>query len=244
MVTKREKAIEDLTWVEFEQLNKKCKTVIIPWGSIEAHGTHLPLSTDSIFATHISEMVAKKIDALILPTIPIGYCFHASSFPGTITITEKTVERLAFEVAASLQSQGVENLIYITGHGGNLGPLERSAHKIKKKLNVKVIVICPFYIDEAQIEEFDEIKTSDSVQDIYHAEELETSLILAIAPHLVKMDEAKVEYPEIPADFLGYKNKLGDLTKYCVFGDPTVASSEKGMQFLDLMFGQVLKKLG
>jgi creatinine amidohydrolase len=179
-----------------------------------------------------------------LPTLPIGYCFHASSFPGTITITEKAVEQLAFDIAASLQSQGVENLIYITGHGGNLGPLERSAHKIKKKLKVKVLVICPFYIDEAQIEEFDEIKTSDSVHDIYHAEELETSLILAIAPHLVKIDEAKIEYPEVPVEYLGYKKKLGDLTKYCVFGDPTVASSEKGVQFLDLMIGWILKKLG
>ncbi|MHA1279419.1 MAG: creatininase family protein [Candidatus Helarchaeota archaeon] len=239
----KEKEVEYVIWVEFQRLSEKIKTVIIPWGAIEAHGTHLPLSTDSIFVTHISKIIAKEINALILPTLPIGYCFHASSFPGTISLTKKTVERMAFEIAKSLRSHGIKNLIFISGHGGNIEPLEKSAQKIKKKLKIMVEVICPFYLDESQIEKFNEIKTSESIYDIYHAEELETSLILAISPHLVKMNEAKVEYPSVPVEYLGYSKRLGDLTRYCVFGDPTAANKEKGDQFLEIMVENILRQL-
>ncbi|NVM30388.1 MAG: creatininase family protein [Candidatus Helarchaeota archaeon] len=234
---------ENLTWPEFKELSKTMKTVIIPWGSMEAHGTHLPLSTDTIVANHIAELIAEKINALILPAIPIGYCFHAANFPGTLSFTESTLQQMAYELAESLYMHGVRSIVFITGHGDQVGFLEKISERMRDVLKIKVSVLYPFFTDEERVKKFNEIKTSESIYDIFHAEELETSLMLAISPDLVQMEDAKVEYPLISEEDLTSDFPLGDLTDYCVFGDPTVATAEKGRKFLTIMVEELLKIL-
>ena len=232
--------ITNFTWAEFKELNKSVDTAIIPWGALEAHGTHLPLSTDTIIAEHIATLIAGKINAFLLPPIPIGYSFHASNFPGTLSFTEHTLQQIAFDLAKSL-SNNIQNIIFISGHGGNVEPLEEIAVKIRDELELDVLVIYLYFTDDELIKKFNKIKTSESIYDIFHAEEIETSLMLAISPHLVNMKEAKIEYPEVKKEHLRYEKNLGDLTNYCVFGDPTVANVAKGNQFLEIIVEEILK---
>ncbi|HUX99448.1 MAG TPA: creatininase family protein [Candidatus Deferrimicrobium sp.] len=234
---------DNLTWTEFEHLAQSMKTVIVPWGALEAHGPHLPLSTDTIIADHIAELIAEKINALKIPPIPIGYSFHVSNFPGTLSLTEETLKQMAFELAGSLSSQGIQTLIFLSGHGGNVAPLEEIAEKIQEELPLSVLVIFPYSLDDALIEKFNTIRTSDSLYSVYHAEEIETSLMLAISPHLVQMNKAKIEYPQLTKDHFEYKKKAGEASRYCIFGDPTVATKEKGVQFLQAILEEILKFL-
>jgi creatinine amidohydrolase len=234
---------ENLTWTEFGEIRKSIKTVIIPWGAFEAHGTHLPLSTDTIIADYIAELIAEKIKALKLPAIPVGYSFQVSNFPGTLSFTEDTLRQMAFELAESLASQGIQTLIFLSGHGGNVAPLEEIAEKIQEDLQLRVLVIFPYDINDALLGKFNVIRTSKSINSVYHAEEIETSLMLAIAPHLVQMSKAKIEYPQLSREHFEYKKKAGEASKYCIFGDPTVATKEKGVQFLQAILEEILKLL-
>ena len=152
LVKEEIKLMKNLTWPEFKQMSEKIKTVIVPWGSVEAHGTHLPLSTDILVIDYLAKVVAKKIGAFLFPTIPIGFCFHAASFPGTVSITQETLMRMAFDMASSLRSNGIQKIIFMSGHGGNVESLEEIAEDIKDKLDMNVLVVYPFYIDELKVE--------------------------------------------------------------------------------------------
>lgn len=234
------KMLEAMSWTEFKRNSEQIKTVIIPWGAVEAHGAHLPLSTDTILAYNIGKKIADKLGVFLLPPIPVGYSFHAANFPGTISFSPETIQNMAFEIAESLRKHGIQNIIFLSGHGGNVEPLEIIAEEIKEKLKINVVVLFLYYTGDSLIEKFKQITTSESVSDIFHAEELETSLMLAVAPDLVQMREAIAEYPKVTEEYLGYEKKLGDLTKYCVFGDPTVATVAKGNKIIDIMVDEIL----
>lgn len=230
---------EHLTWVEFKELIQSIKTIIIPWGSLEAHGTHLPLATDTIIANYFAELIAEKINAMVLPAIPIGYCFHAATFPGTLSLTISTLKRVACEMVEGLHSQGIQTVLFLSGHGDQVDLLEEVSEELQQNLNMKVAVLYPFFTESEIVKRFNEIKTSKSLYDIFHAEELETSLMLAISPHLVQFSEAKMEYPEISKNQFESGEGLGILSKYCVFGDPTVATAEKGKKFIAIMLEEL-----
>ena len=234
---------ENLTWVKFKELSESIKTVIIPWGALEAHGTHLPLSTDTIIANHIAKLISEKVNAFLLPPIPIGYSFHASNFPGTLSFTEETLQQMAFDIAKNLHSYNIQTIIFISGHGGNVEPLEEIAEKIRDKFKIDVLVIFLYSTSDELLEKIENIRTAKSVSNIIHAEEIETSLMLVISPKLVHMEDAKIEYPKVSNEHFRYEKKLGDLTKYCVFGDPTVASIEKGNQLIEIIVDDVLKMI-
>ena len=235
------KLFETMTWIEFKGVREEVKVAIVPWGAIEAHGVHLPLATDTIIVDHIAKLVAEEINALKLPAIPIGYSYHASNFPGTISFTEETLKHIAWDIARSLEAHQIQKIIFLAGHGGNVTPLEEIAERIRKELKIAILVIFLYYTEDHLIEQFNQVKTSRSIEDIFHAEELETSIMLAISPELVNMKEAKVEYPEISEEYLRYEKKLGDLTEYCVFGDPSVATAEKGKQFIGIILKEILR---
>jgi creatinine amidohydrolase len=218
--------------------------VVIPVGSIEQHGLHLPVQTDTRIVSEIAERAVKKasetISALLVPTIAIGCSKHHMEFPGSLTLSEETFVQALTEIGLSIVDHGFRRIFFLNGHGGNAAPLQLVVSGIRNRTEGKVICAATdywrFIRDEVQ-----EIRHSE-MGGISHAGEFETSAILALDASLVDMSKAEKFLPKwsndyfMPGWYVPTKVTLGfhlkDITQTGVVGDPTVATKENGERFL------------
>ena len=109
--------ISDFTMAEFDSALRKTKTIIVPFGMVEAHGIHLPLSTDTLTPTFVAKAVADAYPVMIAPPVHYGVCRSTNEHPGTIGVTFETLLSLASDLVLSLYSQGLKNIVLLTGRG-------------------------------------------------------------------------------------------------------------------------------
>ena len=208
--------------------------MIIPVGSIEQHGPHLPVSTDSDIVTEVAKRVSEKCNFFLLPTLSYGVSFeHAPFF--NLSLKEKTLEKVIIDICLSLSSNNIDSIFIINGHHGNQKVLEKLSKKIRS-LSKKKIKVFVFSYWHHMKHEFD------------HAGFVETSLMLAISKK-VKMNRAK---KGLITKNLSEKEKsrLGKLatksfpsvTKNGVWGDPTKSTAKDGRKFLSEIVRNLAKK--
>jgi len=226
--------IEEITSAEFAKLVKSKPLVIVPFGSIEEHGSHLPLCTDAFQAEEIAERVAEKFDALVCPTVKYGECRSTKNFPGTISLSSKTIRNLAFDIVSELSRNGIDKILILTGHAGSghMAALRDGALKmVEKNKNLKVMVLSDYDIAyELRGKEFPE---SDG-----HAGQIETSRILNIRPELV--GKSRPRGADRPPKFM----LLPDPERYFptgVMGDSSKATSAKGKKLDDYIVRELCK---
>jgi creatinine amidohydrolase/Fe(II)-dependent formamide hydrolase-like protein len=224
----------ELAWPDVKEFLSKHDTIIIPVGSCEQHGPHLPLDTDAYDAFWLSLRAAKKAGcALVAPPINYGMSLHHMDFPGTITLTPDTLEAVAYEASISLIKHGFGKIVFENGHGGNTPALESAAQRIKTDTGAFAVVdtvsLIPDYIEEAVETAYDA-----------HAGEFETSTSLANREEHVRTDRIKKPKLTLPASKytkIGLKEKepkvywafkTKEISKTGVIGDPTKSSKEKG----------------
>ena len=212
--------IDELYDPEFRKLIKSKKpTVIIPVGSIEQHGAHLPVSTDSDIVTEIASRLAKKCGFIVFPTISYGVSLeHEPLF--NLSLKENNLRKILDDVIASLNKNHIKEIIILNGHHGNLRTIDSVIADVKK---VSKLSYWHFMKHE-----FD------------HAGFVETSLMLAIS-NKVKMKKAK---KGLITNGLSKKEKqrinrlsiqpggFAKVTKNGVWGDPTGATKKNGQKFL------------
>ncbi|AIF84214.1 uncharacterized protein, putative amidase [Candidatus Nitrososphaera evergladensis SR1] len=211
---------------EFWSALKKTKRAIIPIGSMEQHGPHLPVSTDALIAEHVSKLVAQKVGAFVLPAIAYGVSFeHDPMFH--VSLRNSTLSALVCDACAALASHGVKEIIVINGHHGNIGALQYIAQDLAGRISNDVSVHVLHYWHQMKNDE------------LGHAGEVETSLVLAIAPELVKMEKAqagaKNPTAKSKAAYASITNSPGSFVKITgngVWGDPKKASAEMGQRLL------------
>ena len=226
--------LEELTMGEFEAGLRSTRTILIPFGSTEEHGYHLPLSTDTIQAYEVGKKAAAIVPLFIAPPVHYGCCRSTSCHPGTISITTHTLKLLLKDIVRSCRSQGLRNFIVLTGHAGGTHRMalqDAGEELISEVMDIKMAVVTEFDLAS---------KSSRSIVETdgdCHAGEIETSRIMYTHPHLVKGEGTK-EYPAFPEGLL-VRNKrrfwIGG-----VWGDPTKASVEKGKQIEDLVVKRIV----
>jgi creatinine amidohydrolase len=229
-----------MTWTALEEIAIQKPTIILPVGSMEQHGPHLPLSTDSIIAEHVAVAVSNKLSSMILfPTIPIGYSLEHIGFPGTISLSAQTFSSMITEIAESVSNSGFRTLAVINGHGGNRGILDTAVTTIKYAH--PGLHLYSFTVLDIAREKFKEIRKSPSGM-IGHADELETSMMLAIRPDLVDMSKAVAQMPVFPTNVsletedlarVTYAWKAREVTKSGIIGSPNFATLETGKTVID-----------
>lgn len=229
--------LENITMNEFKEYLRKTKTIVFPFGTIEEHGKHLPLNTDSLIIQEILKLVAKRRRFFLAPVVYYGVCTSTRDHPGTIGISPETLRRLALDLVMESYKKGLRNFILISGHGGGLhiAALRETAELLVEKLrNIKIAVLSPYDLLWKELSEVAETP-NDS-----HAGELETSMMLYLSPKLVK-GRAAEEYPKIPKPFI-VKNKV----KYWpggVWGNPKKASIEKGKKAIKIIADKIVEIL-
>jgi creatinine amidohydrolase len=214
--------IEEMTMPEFEEGLKICKTAYIPFGSVEEHGSHLPLSTDTIEAYEVGKRAAERIPLFVAPPVHYGSCRSTARHPGTISISTGTLKSLLKDIVRSLQVHGMKNFIVLTGHAGG-------SHRMAlQDAGEELIAELPD-INMAVVTEYDLAKEAGAhlieTRGDAHAGEIETSRIMHSHPQLVK-GSGVAEYPSFPTGIL-----VRDKRSFWpggVWGDPTKASAEKG----------------
>jgi creatinine amidohydrolase len=227
--------LENITMADFKSHLKKSKTMIIPFGTVEEHGSHLPLNTDTLIIYEILKRVIKKKKVFLAPPVYYGVCTSTSQHPGTISITPETLRRLTYDIVKNAWQKGLKNIFLITGHGGGLhsAALKEAAENLTEELKgIKIAVLCPYDVLHKELSEL-----ADTPNDS-HAGEIETSLVLALAPELVKGRD-KEDYPKFPKPLV-VKDKL----KYWrsgVWGNPEKASVGKGEKAVTLIVNKLIE---
>ncbi len=217
-----------------KDIKNNALVAVIPVGSIEQHGPHLPISTDSDIVTEVSNRVAKRNNFVLLPTITYGVSYeHAPFF--NLSVRESTLRVILTDICESLLSNGIKSVFIINGHHGNLKPIKNIDKKIKK-LSKNKLNVFPLSYWHFMKREFD------------HAGFVETSLMLAISKN-VKMELAK---KGLITDKMSKKeiSELGKLasksfpkvTKNGVWGDPTKSTKREGQRILDEIVENLSKR--
>ncbi len=230
-----------------ERLGRK-GLVILPVGSLEQHGPHLPLDTDSWDALHLAQEAVKLVKGekpLILPPIPYGVSYHHMGFAGTISISPTTLYNLICEIGESLAAQGVRKLLVVNGHGGNEPALRAAAQSLKHKQGLVLFIESGGLISPLRGEL---IGTRNDV----HAGEYETSTSLANRGEMVRKEripQVEVKYPSPYLEFtspqrVSWRFDVRELSRQGVLGNPAKASKEKGERLWHAMVEALADLIG
>ena len=229
--------IEFMTRTEVEEHLAKNPIMILPVGSTEQHGFHLPLGTDTILAKALAKIVAPRINSLIIPALYYGYSWVWHRIPGTITLEQEHFKTVLKDIAKSVETYGTKLLIIINGHDANNQSLKYTIREMKYQTDMKILYF--FYPNFSKI--YKKYCESEIQNGLFHAEEFETSLMLAENDRLVDMTKAVKEYPDYPPLYSHTSEILGDISKSGVFGDATVADKEKGQKMFEEFAGEICK---
>lgn len=199
------------------------EVAIVPVGSLEQHGPHLPVMTDWAIAAELGQRVAEKMGAFLVPALPISTCKEQMGKKGSVWMQPDTFYHMLWDIVLSLKKQGFKKVGILQCHGGIfvMNPLVRELNaQFNPDLMVALVDSCTFF---APLYKEGLVETNTEL----HAGESETSKILAIAPETVHMDRAVDFVPDVPRSYLSY-GSIFRASPTGVWGEPTKASAEKG----------------
>ena len=229
--------LNEMSWLEAKEYFAKNNIAILPVGSNEQHGPANPLGTDHLIAKALAEETAKRTGVLCLPVVAFGVSSHHKQFWGTISISPKTFKKYVKEICLSLNYLGVEKIVVVNGHGGNLAVLVEMARELREK----GIFVSVFQWWPAAIRLLPELFEPEERR---HAGAEETSVNLALHSRLVNMCKAFDEKPRKHSIMQeGITLPLGTLdeTSSGVFGKQTSASAEKGKKVLRAVVNELVR---
>ena len=125
--------LENLTWPKAQEYFEKNDMVLVSIGSIECHGRHMPLGTDTLIPNHLLEKIEKKSDVLIAPTIPYGSTPGLAPYPGSIDIDSEVLYQFCRQIFLSLYRHGARKFVFLNGHGGNIKMIQRLGMEFEDK---------------------------------------------------------------------------------------------------------------
>ncbi len=220
-------------------------TAILPIGSTEQHGSHLPVATDHMIARAYARVIGEKIGAYVLPTLPISTCREHMGRRGSVWIKPVTLYNVIEDIVMSLKYQGFKTIIVLIAHGGIFisGPVIRELNATNPDIRV-------IRLETMQFDNTPEMLEVVECRDNLHACEIETSLIMYLDRSLVKEENISDFVPDVTRDYLNYRSMLA-YTESGVWGKPSLASAEKGRKIFDIVvkksveyINEVIKKTG
>lgn len=228
------------TWSEVAALDKTDGVVLLPIGAVEQHGHHLPLLTDTLIVNRMLDAalaaLPDDVAAWTLPVLPYSKSNEHTGFPGTVSLSAQTLIGVLHDIARSVAEAGFRRLAFVNGHGGNVALLEMAARDIRAATGLLCFCLQPALFVEPPFPISDEERRLG-----FHGGELETSLLLSIAPELVQMERAVRHYAEFPETgtplfFFAPASTAWlsrDWSADGIFGDATLGTAEKGNALIE-----------
>ncbi len=234
--------LQDLAWIDVQAYLRAGKDIaILPIGSTEQHGLHLPLGTDTLVAIKLAQAAAEAAGVLVAPPLWFGWSPHHLVLPGTITVRPEILIEVLYDLVHSLSQHGFRKFIAINGHRiVNIAWMQLAAERAQRQLGVKVVIFDPAYMSKAIVGEL-------QFGPVGHSEEIETSHMMHMAPELVRLERAKDNPvpthplysvdPAFAADTLCYvPSTRADLQRSAdvaggTTGTPSKSNAEKGKRY-------------
>ncbi len=242
---------EEMSSAQVDALDRDLTILILPLGSVEQHGRHMPLGTDTILANTVALAAAERLggQAVVLPPPWYGLSDHHMRFAGTITLSARTMLALVEDIAASVVAHGFRRMLVVNGHGGNNGIIDVLAGELGHLFYGKARIACVTYFQLAR-EAIAALRRSRP-GGMGHAGEFETSMMLHLRPELVGLDKAEVMYPDtgseyLTTDLLGGSrartyHDFADLSPSGTLGDPSLADRERGGAFHEAVVKELVR---
>ena len=234
-----------LTWAEMNEAIVAQKVVILPTGSTEQHGRHLPLDVDLFLTESVCLEAGRRAPdkVLVLPPVPYGLNLHHIDFPGTIHIEPEVFVAFCLNVTKSVAYHGFEKILIVNGHGSNVPLIDILARRTT--LETSSLCAAVHYFSLA-IEEFRKIKDTEVIA---HADEFETSLYLHLAPERVQMDKAGADddvmgryvSSDSTSPYVRFNDYWSRWTDLGVHGDARTATAEKGEVIFETAVSRLLE---
>ncbi len=223
--------LAELNWPDMEEVSRDT-VVIFPLGAFEQHGPHLPFITDAAEVTAIVERLDQAIpdEILCLPTQWLGYSPHHMRFKGTITAKSETHINMIIDTVTSVVSAGFNRIVLLNGHGGNIANMNVALQRLLEECpDAHVYGTSWFTYDEVG-----EIREAGP-HGWGHAGELETAVMMAVHPDLVKTDRFQQDGHPLSSKLAGQVRRyrwIHEATDRGNYGDPNFGSAEKGERFI------------
>ena len=238
--------LHEMTWEDIEAvLKERDPVVIIPIGSVEQHGRHLPLGTDTHVAIDLAEAAAGRVPgAVVTPPVWYGMSSHHMVLPGTVTVRPGVLIELTIDIISSLRRHGFRKFVLLNGHRiSNLPWMQLACERLNTEApDCRTAIFDPAYMSREIAGELD-------FGPVGHADELETSHMLACRPDLCRMDRAE-DYrptkrqlyhvdPRASGDTLAYvpssNHEAREIASISggTTGEPTRANVQKGQEYRD-----------
>jgi creatinine amidohydrolase len=181
----------DLRWPQLAALDPERSVAVLPVGATEQHGPHLPLGVDSVIAEAVLDAAAPHLQGvstvLQLPTLPIGLSPEHAAYPGTLSLSAATAQALWCEVGASVARAGLRKLVILNGHGGHVGLMDIVGRELRLRHQMLVWGVSWYQLPWLEPDGHDlegDLSASERRFGV-HAGQVETSVMLALAPHTV-----------------------------------------------------------
>ena len=216
-MAKKRYLLEHMTWPEAKEVFERTSVVVIPIGSTEQHGPHLPVGTDFLVAQNLARRVGERADVIVTPTIAIGYAKYHTTFPGTLSVSEDTLTRALIEICDELIKYGATHILFVNGHGGNMRSISRCGEVLRQQC-VPVAAACWWEMSQVVNPEW---------LAIGHGDYIEVSVMLAIDDSLPNMEKARIPVNKNLSDTIALDTphharfKGGTLTVNLVMSDIT-----------------------
>ncbi|MFD1529069.1 creatininase family protein [Pseudonocardia aurantiaca] len=209
-----------------DERDRAATVALLPIGSFEQHGPHLPLTTDTVIAATLAHEIAAAHPVRRLPPITISCSHEHAAWPGTVSISATTLAAVVRDVAASLHAAGATALVLVNGHGGNyvLGNVVQEANLGPLRMGL-------FPGEQDWVEAREAAGLATSILSDMHAGELETSILLHAHPHLVRPHFEQSDWLADDRPHL-LSRGLQAYTESGVVGRPSLASARKGRDLL------------
>lgn len=219
----------DLAWPELSALADR-DVGLVPVGAIEQHGPHLPAATDTIVAEALCDAASERSGALVLPAVPVGCSYgHGTVLPGTLSLTPEQLAMVVRQYAEWAAVTGLKRLLFVNAHMGNAASLGVATDHLRLfRPDLRVGVVHWWALDPTV--------AAESVADgeDLHANRAETSVMLAVAPHLVHLDRLDDADDVDRTGDLVFRYTAPALSTNGVTGRPSEASAELGAKLVDL----------
>ena len=231
MNTDLNKQWRTLAWPELDELLRLTPAAILPIGATEQHGPQLGCGMDYVLADELCKAVSKRTGVAMLPTMPYGCSIgHSRRWPGTIALAPKTLIDVIFDMGSWAYHSGVRRLFIVNTHVTNAAPLRCALEMLRAEFDDLMVAV----FNSATISErVREAHFADG--DDWHANDAETSLMMAAAPEIVKTSEvAGADDPDRTAGLV-FAHPVNRTSRNGVTGKPSAATPEKGKQLFQWM---------
>lgn len=242
---------EEFTWPEIREAVAQERVAVLPVGTIEQHGPHLPLVTDVLTATEMSRLAVEQIpdEAVLLPSVNYAFNEHHLDFPGTIAVRGETFIQYVTDIGLSLAHHGFRKILFVNGHGSNVPFLDIAARNVTNA-GKAICGMIPWW-SLVPKELFTELRESEYPGGMAHGCELETSVLLYLRGDLVQFDLAEKDFPAQRSEFfywdlqapspVFFQEFFSRYSRTGTCGDPTKATVEKGRRFVEAVVERMVR---